>query len=97
MFGGKNRHEVVPGDYSHDAGQVAKLGKLGCVAFGVVGVVGELGDFVTDVTGSEGIADDLLAAGGWCVAAVASYTVFRGLQNYYEKITEQIRSEHVTE
>lgn len=97
MLGGKKFHEAEPGAYVHDAGQIARLGKLGCVAFGLVGVVGELGDFASDIVGNEGIADDLRAAGGWGVAAVVTYAAFNGLQNYYEKITQEIRDRHVTD
>jgi hypothetical protein len=97
MLGGKRLHEAEPGDFVHDAGQIAKLGKVGCIAFGLVGVAGEVGDFISDVAGSEGIADDLRAAGGWGVAAVATYAVFGALQNHYEKRTQEIRDRHVTD
>lgn len=97
MLGGKRLHEAEPGDLVSDAGQIAKLGKVGCVAFGVVGIAGEIGDLISDIAGSEGIADDLRAAGGWGVAAVATYAAFGALQRLYEEQTREIRDRHVTD
>jgi hypothetical protein len=97
MRGRRFTKELPPGTYTHDASVVAHLGKIYLPAAAVIGSVVEAAHLIGDALHDDGIKDEFVAIGQWALLGTVAFAGFGALQHHYERRTEQIRSEHVTD